>query len=253
MDIFSPAAFVFGSLLGSFLNVCIYRIPRGLSIVRPRSYCPHCRHRIAWHDNIPLLSFIVLRGRCRHCDVRISPGYPLVEFITALISLGLFLQYGVSVDYAVYFALASALIVVAFIDVKHMIVPDIITLPGIGFGLLWGLTDGFPGLLGSLGGIVIGGGGLLLVAETYRLLRKREGLGGGDVKLLAMLGAFFGWKGVLFSLLVGSLTGAVTGVAVIIREKKDMKYALPFGPFLAVGALAYLFWGEALMEFLRIG
>src|SRR5574341_787383 len=179
MDIFPPAAFVFGSIVGSFLNVCIYRLPQKLSIVTPRSFCPHCRRRIAWYDNVPILSYVVLRGRCRHCGARIFPGYPLVEIITALISLGLFLQYGIGVDYAVYFALASALIVVAFIDVKHMIVPDIITLPGIAFGLLWGLREGLHGLLGSLGGIIIGGGSLLLVAETYRVLRKREGLGGG--------------------------------------------------------------------------
>ncbi len=247
MALFPAAAFVFGTLIGSFLNVCIYRVPRRLSIVAPRSYCPHCRHGIPWYDNVPLVSYLLLGGRCRSCRARISPVYPLVEAVTGLLSLALFLRFDVSPAYWVYFALSAALVAVTFIDLKHMIVPDIISLPGIVAGLLWGLRAGLPGLLESLGGAVAGGGGLLLVAEAYRALRKREGLGGGDIKLLAMIGAFFGWKGVLFSLLVGSLTGSVVGIAIVIIEKKNMKYALPFGPFLSLGALAFLFWGADIL------
>jgi len=252
MDIFPAAAFVFGTILGSFLNVCIYRIPKKLSIVRPRSYCPHCRHRIAWYDNIPLLSFLMLWGRCRHCREIISFRYPLVELVTALISMGILLRYGLSPEYAVYLAFSSALIVITFIDLKHMIVPDIISLPGIVFGILWNLLNGLNGLLASVGGILIGGGGLLIVAETYRALRRREGLGGGDVKLLAMIGSFFGWQGVLLAILIGSFTGALVGVSVVIVEKKDMKYAIPFGPFLSFGALAFLFWGEEIMSLIGL-
>jgi len=194
----------------------------------------------------------MLWGRCRHCREIISFRYPLVELVTALISMGILLRYGLSPEYAVYLAFSSALIVITFIDLKHMIVPDIISLPGIVFGILWNLLNGLNGLLASVGGILIGGGGLLIVAETYRALRRREGLGGGDVKLLAMIGSFFGWQGVLLAILIGSFTGALVGVSVVIVEKKDMKYAIPFGPFLSFGALAFLFWGEEIMSLIGL-
>jgi len=166
--------------------------------------------------------------------------------------MGLLLRFGLSPEYAVYLAFSSALIVITFIDLEHMIVPDIISLPGIVFGILWNLSGGLNGLLASVGGILIGGGGLLIVAKTYKAIRRREGMGYGDVKLLAMIGSFFGWQGVLLALLIGSFAGAVVGVSVIIVEKKDMKYAIPFGPFLSFGALAFLFWGEEIMGFIGL-
>ena len=241
-------AFIFGVIVGSFLNVCIYRLPTHQSVVAPSSHCPFCKQPIAFYDNIPILSFIILRGKCRKCGDSVSYQYPLVEFLAGSLSLILMQKCGLSLNYAVYFIFTAALLVVTFIDLRHQIIPDSISLPGIVFGLV---SSAFlPNLtfLDSLIGIAAGGGSLLLVAGGYYLFTKKEGMGLGDVKLLAMMGAFLGWKSILFIIMVGSLSGALVGITVMLTKKKDRKYAIPFGPFLSLGALSYLLYGQEIIR-----
>ena len=247
LNIFS---FIFGAVVGSFLNVCIYRLPAGKSIVFPPSHCPACGHPIRYYDNIPLISYLVLKGRCRHCRGVISPIYPLVELLTALMSLFLFLRFGPSLDYLFTFIFTAALIVITFIDLEHQIIPDVISLPGIPLFAVAAILFMDLSLRDSLIGIIAGGGVLYIVAAGYQLLKKTEGMGGGDIKLLAMMGGFLGWQSLLFVILFSSLIGAVVGIALIIYKKGDMKYAIPFGPFLSMAAVAYLFWGDVFMKFI---
>ena len=243
---------VFGAMIGSFLNVCIFRLPKEESIVWPGSYCPHCKNPIKSYDNIPLVSYILLKGRCRHCHTAISFQYPLVEGITALASLILFIKFGLSLSYLFYFLFVAALIVITVIDLYHQIIPDVISLPGIGVGLIASLLIPEITLFNSLFGILLGGGSLFLVATLYHWLFKREGMGGGDVKLLAMIGAFLGWKAVLLTILLSSLVGSITGIIVMLSKGKDFKYAIPFGPFLSFGAVIALFYqNEIIFWYLR--
>lgn len=245
-------AVLLGLILGSFLNVCIYRLPRELSVVRPRSCCPSCNRMIAWFDNLPLLSYLLLRGKCRHCGTGIPIRYPLVEGFTGLISWLLFCRFGLGVAYPVYFLYAASLLVVSVIDLDHRIIPDQISLSGIVIGLLLAAFTPVMPFLDSLAGFALGGGSLLLVGMAYEAVRKQEGIGGGDIKLLAMIGAFFGWPGVLFTIFTASLTGTLAGMAVILRQRADMKLAVPFGPFLAIGAIGYVFIGpETLAWYLQ--
>lgn len=254
MDLFwSVFFFVVGAAIGSFLNVCIWRLPREKSIVFPASHCPQCGHAIRHTDNIPILSYLILRGKCRDCGGKISVQYPVVEAITGALSLVLYMKYGFSFQYTAAFAFAGALIVVTFIDLEHQIIPDVITLPGIPIGLALGVfAMGVP-LLDAVLGIVVGGGFLYLVAVVYQLLTKREGMGGGDIKLLAMMGAFLGWKSLFFIVFISSLLGALVGVAVLMAQRKGFRAAIPYGPFLSAAAVAYLFWGELFMTFLLAG
>lgn len=251
------AAFMLGSVVGSFLNVCIARLPKGESVVTPPSHCPRCNTPIPFYDNIPLLSYVLLRGHCRFCGETISPRYFVVEFLMAFFSVLLLSRFGVGFAFLVNFVLMAALIVITFIDLDVRIVPDVISLPGIGLGLLssivnsqWSMvqTSLLPTPLSSLVGIIIGGGSLLLVAWAYQLFTGVEGMGGGDIKLLAMIGAFLGWPSVPVALFFASLTGSVVGLLCMFQKGVDSKYALPFAPFLCLGAVAYLFLGEALVE-----
>jgi leader peptidase (prepilin peptidase)/N-methyltransferase len=239
---------LFGAMVGSFLNVCIYRLPKEESIVWPRSHCPACKKMIRFYDNIPLISYLLLRGKCRHCKESISLQYPLVEGITALSSLFLIMKFGPSLSYLFYFAFVAALIVITVIDLYHQIIPDVISLPGIGIGLLTSLIIPQITFFNSLMGILLGGGSLFLVATLYEWIFKREGMGGGDVKLLAMIGAFLGWKAVILTIILSSLIGSITGILIMILKGKDFKYAIPFGPFLSLGAVIALFYGESLMR-----
>lgn len=245
-------AFVFGLVIGSFLNVCIYRLPASQSIVHPRSACPGCGHPIRAYDNIPVVSFLILRGRCRDCGMRIPWRYPLVELLSGAFAALAVAKFGAGGQAALMYLLIAALLVITFIDIDHRIIPDVISLPGIPVGLaasFW-LTDVTP--LQSVIGILAGGGSLFLVAWGYQLITGREGMGGGDIKLLAMIGAFFGWPGVLFTIFTASLTGTLAGMAVILRQRADMKLAVPFGPFLAIGAIGYVFIGpETLAWYLQ--
>jgi leader peptidase (prepilin peptidase)/N-methyltransferase len=240
-------AFVFGLCIGSFLNVCIYRLPLSKSIVHPRSACPKCGHPIRARDNIPVASYLMLRGRCRDCGVSIPVRYPLVELLSGAFAAMAVLKFGATWQGLMMYGVTAALIVITFIDIDHRIIPDLITLPGIPIGLAasFGLTHVSPQQ--SLIGVLVGGGSLFLVAWAYQLITKRDGMGGGDIKLLAMIGAFFGWQGVLFTIFVASLSGTLAGLALILRSHGGMKLAVPFGPFLAVGALGYLFIGPEII------
>ncbi len=239
---------IFGAIVGSFLNVCIIRIPKEESIITPGSHCPHCKKPILFYDNIPLISYFLLGGTCRYCEKTISLQYPLIEGITALFSLLLFLRFGPSLSYLIYFVFVCALIVITVIDLYHQIIPDVISLPGVGVGLLSSLIIPQITFFNSLFGILLGGGSLFLVATGYQWLFKREGMGGGDVKLLAMIGAFLGWKAVILTILLSSLIGSIIGIIVIALKGKDFKYAIPFGPFLSLGATISLFYGQNIID-----
>ena len=252
--VFYIFAFIFGAVVGSFLNVCICRLPQGESVVFPPSRCPGCGSRIAWYDNVPIISYLLLRGRCRSCRTAISPQYPLVEAINGFLTLFLFMRFGLSFAFAVLFLFCSALVVITFIDLEHQIIPDVISLPGIVAGFAFSFFIPQLGWKGSLIGILVGGGSLYLVATLYQLCTGKEGMGGGDIKLLAMMGAFFGWQAVPFIIFVSSLVGSVIGVSVMLIQKKDGKLAIPFGPFLAFGALLYIFFGRQVIHwYLNIG
>jgi leader peptidase (prepilin peptidase) / N-methyltransferase len=247
-------AFIFGSLVGSFLNVCICRLPKSESVVFPPSHCTNCDYVIRWYDNIPMLSYAVLGGKCRSCGTAISLQYPLVEFLNGALTLALFLRFGLGLSFGVLFLLCSALVVVTFIDLEHQIIPDSITLPGIVIGFIVSFFIPGFGWMNSLIGILVGGGSLLLVAYGYQALTKKDGMGGGDIKLLAMLGAFFGWKAILFIIFASSLLGSVIGITIIAVQKKDASLAIPFGPYLVGAALLYIFYGNQIIHwYLNMG
>jgi len=236
-------SFVFGLVLGSFLNVCIYRIPIGKSIVHPPSSCPHCGKGIRFYDNIPLVSYLLLTGRCRSCRSGISIRYPVVELTTGLLSTALFVRYGISVQYIALLAFCSSLLVIAFIDIDYKIIPDVISLPGIlvGFGL--SVLPFTPlSVLESATGILAGGGSLYLVGVVYRWIRKQEGMGFGDVKLLAMIGAWMGWKALPMIILISSFAGTLIGGCCLLLAGRKITEQIPFGPFLVLGALLCLFF-----------
>ncbi len=241
-------AFFYGVAVGSFLNVCIYRHPRSLSMIRSRSMCPSCREKISFYDNIPVLSYLILRARCRHCGAKISLRYPVVELAAGLFAVAIVSRYGLSWEGLFLYVLVGALLVVTFIDIDHQIIPDVITYPGIVIGLSCSFWLEHITFKESLLGTLLGGGILLLVAWGYYLFTKKEGMGGGDVKLLAMIGAFLGWKAVIFTIFVGSAFGTLVGIATVLRTKEGgRKTAIPFGPFLSMGALVYLFQGPQII------
>jgi leader peptidase (prepilin peptidase)/N-methyltransferase len=243
----SALVLILGACVGSFLNVCIYRLPRHESLAWPGSHCTTCNRTLSWFENIPVLSWIVLRGRCRGCHQSISWMYPIVEVVTALVFLSGYLLYGPTALAVVRILFACALVVLFVTDLQHKILPNVITVPGIVIGFVCSLFLA-PGWRDSLIGIVIGGGVLFAIAEAYYRVRKQEGLGMGDVKLLGMIGAFLGWKLVLLTLVLASFAGSVIGVAMIATGRGGMKYALPFGTFLAVGALVAAIWGTPLVD-----
>ena len=233
-DAGSLVAGLFGLVVGSFLNVCIFRLPREESVVFPRSRCARCDRTLAWYENVPVLSWLVLRARCRTCGERISWMYPSIELLTAIIFASLYVTYGPTLLGASRLLFACALLVLFVIDLQHQILPNVITLPGIAVGFLLSLF-GPPGWRDSLIGIVIGGAIPYAIAEAYLRLRGEEGLGMGDVKMLAMIGAFLGWQLMLLTLVLASFSGSIVGLG-FIAAGKGRRYALPFGTFLAVGA-----------------
>jgi leader peptidase (prepilin peptidase) / N-methyltransferase len=238
---------VLGLIVGSFLNVCIYRLPRGQSVNWPGSRCTSCLRAIAWYENVPVVSWLALRGRCRNCGERIAVMYPIVELITAGLFVAGYLIYGWTPLLAVRLAFASAMVVLFAIDLQHHILPNVITVPGIVIGFVLSLFLP-PGWQSSLIGLIAGGGVLFAIAEAYYRLRGIEGLGMGDVKMLSMIGAFLGWKLVLVTLVLASFAGSVIGLAVIASGRGGMKAALPFGTFLAVGALTAAVVGDPLVN-----
>jgi leader peptidase (prepilin peptidase)/N-methyltransferase len=235
-----------GASIGSFLNVCIYRLPRRESLVWPASHCTSCGRTLAWYENVPIVGWLALRGRCRTCGERISIVYPIVELVTALIFVCGYLIYGWTPLLAVRLLFACAMIVLFVIDLQHQILPNVITLPGIVVGFILSFVLP-PGWLTSLLGILIGGGVLFAIMEAYARARGFEGLGMGDVKMLAMIGAFLGWPLMLLTLVLASFAGSVIGVGLMATQRGGMKTALPFGTFLAVGALVAAVAGDAIL------
>lgn len=245
--------FVFGSIVGSFLNVCIYRMPRNRSIVFPASFCPTCNKPIRWYDNIPLLSFLILKASCRFCKAKISWQYPVVELLTALTFLFFFNHFGLTWRLPVYLIFACGLIVATFVDIEHRIIPDEISVGGIAAGLLLCLL--FPSLQGtsnhwwslwySFIGAMVGGGVIFIMGVIGDWIFKKESIGGGDVKLLAAIGAFVGWQKVLLAFFVAPLFGAIVGIIIKIKTKESI---IPYGPFLSLAGLVSLFWYAQVMR-----
>ncbi|MGB9716136.1 MAG: prepilin peptidase [Thermodesulfovibrionales bacterium] len=249
--------FIFGLIVGSFLNVCIYRIPRKISIIIPSSRCPSCNIPIKAWDNIPILSYLFLRGRCRFCKTRISTRYPLIEFLNGLFYVFAIWKFGIGWHTLIYFAFLSSLIVITFIDLDFQIIPDIITIPGIFLGILAGsflLPDPFlrssmlgfkKSILGAFSGFLI----FYLIALSGSAIFKKEALGGGDIKMMSMVGAVSGWKGVLFTTFFGSLAGTVIGIILILLRGNPKDTKIPFGPFLALGIVITLFFGQEILSY----
>jgi leader peptidase (prepilin peptidase)/N-methyltransferase len=240
--------FVLGAVIGSFLNVCIVRLPRGESLIRPPSHCPNCNEPIRFYDNIPIISYIILRGKCRYCKNRISLQYPVVEVLTGLLAIALFMKYGPSVQFLLLFLFSSALLIITFIDLTHQIIPDAISIPGIPCGIGASLLMPMVSWQESLLGILAGGGLLLFIAVGYKWITGREGMGGGDIKLLAMMGAWLGWKAIPFIILASSLIGIVVGGGAGLLLKKSLRAKIPFGPFLAIASLIYIFFGPEILR-----
>ncbi len=237
-----------GALIGSFLNVCIYRLPRQESIVWPGSHCPRCAQPIAWYDNIPILSYLALAGRCRHCTAPISFRYPLVELLNAAGYVGVVWIFGLNGIAVTYGLLYSALLVAAGTDLSHKIIPNALTFPGIILGLVCATTILPLGFLGSVLGVFVGGGILWVLAWASPYLFGKEGMGGGDIKLMAMIGAFLGWKPALITIMIGSLLGSLVGVTLIAVQLIKREEYIPFGPFLVCGALVALFFGQPILD-----
>ncbi len=260
--------FWFGACMGSFLNVCIYRIPREESVVKPRSHCTHCNAEIPWYDNIPLVSFFVLRAQCRKCGGPISARYVVVEALVAVLFVLVWLKFGTLEDYAplhltpvyslpvvfIYWLVVFGLALGTFVDLEHMIIPDRVSLGGMVLGLLFSAlvpelhneADGYGGFLSAFLGAAIGVGILWLVAVLGKLIFRKDAMGMGDVKLMGAIGAFLGWPSVLFTLMVSSFLGAAVGITLVLTGKKAMQSRIPYGPYIALAALIWMLWGPTL-------
>jgi leader peptidase (prepilin peptidase)/N-methyltransferase len=247
VDITAIGLAVVGLMVGSFLNVCIYRIPQRRSVVHPRSRCAACGRPLAWYENIPVISYIVLRGRCRTCGTRISLQYPIVEIVTAAAFVMQYEALGLTPLLAVRVAFACILIVLFAIDLEHQLLPNVITLPALCAGLAVSVVVP-PGIVGALIGALVGGGILFLIAEVYFRLRHEEGMGMGDVKMLAMIGAFLGWKLTVLTLIVASIGGSVAGIVLLITRRGNLKAAIPFGVFLSPAAFLASLYGDPLVS-----
>ncbi|MBI2609381.1 MAG: prepilin peptidase [Deltaproteobacteria bacterium] len=235
-------------LIGSFLNVCIYRIPKKESIILPRSHCPSCQKTLEVFDLIPIFSYLFLKGKCRFCKHPISFTYPLVEILTSLGSVFLFLNFSLSSVFFLYSFLFYVLVVITFIDLKHFIIPDVITLPNILLGFLLSLFGLSTTSSDSLLGILIGGGILYGMGTLYYVFTKKEGMGGGDIKLMAMLGAFLGSKAALFIILISSVLGAFGGFLILFVTRQSKETPIPFGPYIALASMIYIFYGELIIK-----
>jgi len=235
------AVFCFGLAVGSFANVCIHRLPREESVVFPRSHCPACYSAVRPLDNIPLISYMALGGKCRDCAIPISLIYPTIEALTGILMLAGLLKFGTSSEFFVYAVVATSLVIITAIDIEHQIIPDVITLPGIAFGLIVGIyTIGYKD---SLMGLFLGSGLFYLLA-----ILSNGGMGGGDIKFIAAVGALLGWQKVLLVIFIGAFLGSIVGLFLITIQKKSRKSTIPFGPFLAVGTLITLFYGNSLIR-----
>lgn len=265
---FTALSFPLGACIGSFLNVCVYRIPRGLSVVTPRSFCPSCRQQIPWHLNIPVFTWLALGGKCKFCRARISPRYALIEAMTGVLFLLIWLKYFPTLGtrplgldpvtmpglVPVYWLVVSGLILGTFVDFEHMILPDRVTLGGILAGLLLsgllpsihGESEIMRGLLWSSLGALSGWSLLWAAAILGKFLLRKDAMGFGDVKLLGAIGAFLGTKAVFFTILASSLVGSLVGITMIILGKKKLQSRIPYGPYLAMAAVIWILWGQSL-------
>ncbi len=246
--------FIFGAVIGSFLNVCIYRIPLGKSIVRPRSFCPFCEHTIGWFDNIPLVSFLLLRGKCRYCKRPIPLRYFVVELLTALSGAGLLFYFSLSIQFFIYWLFTCILITVAVTDIENREIPDVISIPGIFIGVILmtvfrlDASDAYiRSFLNSCLGILAGAGSMFLLGFFGELIFRKEALGGGDVKLMGMIGAFLGWKLVLLAFFLAPILGSGIGIFMKIRFRKEV---IAYGPYLSVSALVSLLYGHRILDYI---
>lgn len=267
---FTVLSVAWGACIGSFLNVCIYRIPRELSVVKPRSYCPNCNHPIEWYNNIPLVSYLLLRAKCRHCGGKIIPRYFLVELLVAVLFLLVWLKFDIAIGtrplhlvpitaaalVPVYWLMVSGLVLGTFVDFEHLIIPDRVTLGGIAAGLvlsplvpaLHGASSWHWALIWSAVGAALGWGLLWGVGYLGSLIFKKDAMGFGDVKLLGAIGAFLGWKAVLFTIMISSLAGSIVGITLVVTKQKAMQSRIPYGPYIALAAVIWILWGPALWD-----
>ena len=258
MNWISLFVFAIGSCVGSFLNVCIYRMPRDKSIVKPRSFCPSCRKQIYWYDNIPFVSYLWLRGRCRFCQKKISFRYFLVEALTGSLFVFLYHRLGLGPSFWIYSAFFASLLVATFIDFEHQIIPDTISVGGLGVGVL--LSFIFPSihsvptrvgsLLSSVLGVLVGGMSIYLIGLLGNFLFKKESMGGGDVKLLAMVGAFLGWEKALLAFFIAPLFGSIVGITLKLTRGAEI---IPYGPFLSLASFIAFLWEKEILAYLGIG
>lgn len=239
---------IFGLILGSFYNVCIYRISKKESIVFPPSHCPKCNHPLSPRDLIPVLSYILLKGRCRYCKDKISIRYPLVEIITALTMVLFYFKYGFTGSLLAYSILGSILIIISFIDIDKQIIPDVLVVIGIVVGLFASMLGFTVRLMDALLGLLLGGGILLIIGLASLLILKKEGMGGGDIKLMGMIGLFLGWKKTLLALVISIYLGGIISLFLILSKKKQLGQAIPFGPFISLGSLISLVWDVPILS-----
>ncbi|MCM8772938.1 MAG: prepilin peptidase [Candidatus Omnitrophica bacterium] len=243
--------FLIGLCFGSFANVCIYRLPKGKSLIYPGSFCPNCGKNIKWYDNIPLLSYILLKGKCRYCRKKISFRYFTVELLTGLFFFSIYKKFGFTAFNLVYDTFFLSLIIVSFIDIDTFLIPDVIVIPGIFLGLLFSFLfpeihnmGRFESFIYSFTGTIMGGGALFLLAIIGKILFKKEAMGGGDIKLLGMIGSFLGWKPIFLTLFFGSLLGTLISLILILLKKRKIDDYVPFGPYLSLGAIISIFFKE---------
>ncbi len=260
--ILSIASFVIGAMIGSFLNVCVYRMPRDQSVVKPRSMCPKCEQPIAWYDNFPVISWLLLGAKCRNCSQPISWQYPLVEAITGTLFFFIYWRFGLVLATPIYMLLAASLVLVTFIDLTDWTIPNEVTIPGVFIGVgcaVIGMVYPQSGLLLSVPlnaiiGLFLGGGILYSLDKISLLLLKKRGMGFGDVKLMAMLGAFFGWKAAILNIVLAAFLGSIIGIILIVLakrgggDKNSEGHYLPFGPYIAVGGLIVMFFGDSMIN-----
>ncbi len=246
--------FILGLITGSFLNVCIYRIPRGISVVHPSSRCTSCGAPVKFHDNIPVLSYIMLMGKCRSCKAKIPVRYPLIELLNGILYVMVLKEFGYGSPWIlpVYLIFVSSLVVIFFIDLEYQIIPNSITLPGIPIAVILGSTilpdplaqSNLLGFRASIAGFLAGGGSFYLLAVLGKVIFKKDAMGGGDIKMMAMVGGLLGWKGVILTTFLGSLLGSVAGISIILLKGREWGGKIAFGPYLATGALVTLLWGQ---------